>query len=101
VFSDLCLATKRYRVFLSFVDAARKGIASKHPGWARTLSPSRSSLKYRDRGPRQVIIDVVVAAEEATTVTVSVASSKAASGTVFEVDVKQGDTSLLTGKVSL
>ncbi|MBN2577069.1 MAG: DUF5107 domain-containing protein [Deltaproteobacteria bacterium] len=45
--------------------------------------------------------DVVVAAAEATTVSATVASSKASSGTVFEAEFLQGDRSLLSGKITL
>lgn len=45
--------------------------------------------------------DVVVAAAEATTVSATVASSQAASGTAFEAEFLQGDRSLLSGKITL
>jgi hypothetical protein len=45
--------------------------------------------------------DVVVAADEATTVSATVPSSKAASGAIFEAKFSQGDTVLLSGQITL
>ena len=45
--------------------------------------------------------DAVGAADDATTVSVTVPSSKASSGAVFEAKLAQGDRSLLSGRTTL
>ena len=45
--------------------------------------------------------DVVVSATDATTVSATVASSKAPSGAVFQAEFLQGTASLLSGQITL
>ena len=70
---------------------------------AATLTLPNQTVKavLRLNGNDVATQDVVVAAADATKVSATVPSSQASSGAVFQVEFSQGDTSLLTGQISL
>lgn len=70
---------------------------------AATLTLPKQTVRAVLRLNGTVIADqnVVVAATDATTVSATVASSKISSGAVFQAEFLQGDTSLLSGQITL